>query len=813
MSDIFKYLILSLLIISSKSEIEYGSCIDNKRSVRLENGTTLSLQCKECQENYYTIYENDELKCVKCPDHTYNYGNNITIDYFDVKILHRYLSLITLECQNEDESLCPKFVRNYFSIKLENINDKIDSKSILKFKPYYMNDGYFRIKYINYNGDFNKYLNIYINNELVYKDDTKHSKVKSREFKIKKGSNQIDIQYIVDKNITQDNKDLETFFEIYEIEMINAEVSSLECQKFDEINILKNSIMDNCDYYVNKCTENDFCTFRFYVEQTNGSNFIDGTQTVSYQRLNGSICEDFFPPIPFDIDAEQCSYGQYRNLTEYENLYTCGHCEENHYNDKIINYEFTCQDICDVNEKELKKVLYINKFEDQSQYEMDINITDMIGHIEINYKKYNLKEDTIIFYDLEEKETNNKKTFRLINPNINTAINDGNFLFKIPLKKGEHSFKIKGKNFKMKIIKVFNEKEGGNYLCINKLNPEEEVFCQDKEYYSRNQKKCSECPKGSFIEENSRCVFTQEIINNKFLLENNLLLQNELLKSTYIIDGKDNTQYHLYLYPTFPLIYSTKAGSDSEIIGNEFNNVKLVRGINTKGIILSYTHKDNDFDYNTYLFIKCNKSYIQENIEFIKEEIDEKTKYFYFSIQSNITCPYCLESEIEEVAIDKKCPESKRQKFDIIIKNTSECVIKPYLNNSEHKTIIDKNSELLLFYNSSLKEDKKLIQNYNINEAIPIYYELESDEIVTVTQREKECSDEGSDSETPEPGPSGGLKPYVIALIVLGSSIVIIVIVIIIIKVLKAKRAKVEEDDVTSGESKEMKLKASAFDE
>ena len=399
MSDIFKYLILSLLIISSKSEIEYGSCIDNKRSVRLENGTTLSLQCKECQENYYTIYENDELKCVKCPDHTYNYGNNITIDYFDVKILHRYLSLITLECQNEDENLCPKFVRNYFSIKIENINDKIDSKSILKFKPYYMNDGYFRIKYINYNGDFNKYLNIYINNELVYKDDTKHSKVKSREFKIKKGSNQIDIQYIVDKNITQDNKDLETFFEIYEIEMINAEVSSLECQKFDEINILKNSIMNNCDYYVNKCTDNDFCTFRFYVEQTNGSNFIDGTQTVSYQRLNGSICEDFFPPIPFDIDAEQCSYGQYRNLTEYENLYTCGHCEENHYNDKIINYEFTCQDICDVNEKELKKVLYINKFEDQSQYEMDINITDMIGHIEINYKKYNLKEDTIIFYD------------------------------------------------------------------------------------------------------------------------------------------------------------------------------------------------------------------------------------------------------------------------------------------------------------------------------------------------------------------------------------------------------------------------------
>ena len=45
--------------------------------------------------------------------------------------------------------------------------------------------------------------------------------------------------------------------------MTNAEVSSSECQKFDEINNLKNSIMDNCGYYINKCTKKFKRGFRF----------------------------------------------------------------------------------------------------------------------------------------------------------------------------------------------------------------------------------------------------------------------------------------------------------------------------------------------------------------------------------------------------------------------------------------------------------------------------------------------------------------------------------------------------------------------
>ena len=279
-----------------------------------------------------------------------------------------------------------------------------------------------------------------------------------------------------------------------------------------------------------------------------------------------------------------------------------------------------------------------------------------------------------------------------------------------------------------------------------------------------------------------------------------MLFENKLLKSDYVIDGKDNNQYHLYLYPSFPLIYSTKSNSTYQILGNEFEKVKLVKGVNNRGIILSYTHKDNDFDYISYLYIKCSKSNSQEKIEFIKEETEDNTRYVYFTVESNLSCPYCLESEVEEVATDGKCSDDKKELFNVVPKNSSECVIKPYNNNSESsKIILDDNSEILLFHNSSLTQDKKLINYYQIKESIPLNYGESTDKIVTETQRYKECE-------------NGPLSPLYIVLIAFGACIVVVVIIIIIIKVLKSKRTKTDEEGIT-GDSKEMKLKASAFDD
>ena len=212
MSHILKYLLLSTFLILSKSEIKYSSCIDNKRSITLEDGTIKSFDCIKCDIDKYTIYNEDKLKCIDCPEKSHNYGHNIIIDTFTDKVLSRYSPIFTINCDIGDKNLCPIWKKDLFSVKLENVNDNINSKSTLKLNQYYVNDGEFVIKYINYNGNFNRYLHIYINDVLVYKDDTKHSIVKTRKFKIKKGNNEIEIQYIIDKNLEPKNKNnIESF--------------------------------------------------------------------------------------------------------------------------------------------------------------------------------------------------------------------------------------------------------------------------------------------------------------------------------------------------------------------------------------------------------------------------------------------------------------------------------------------------------------------------------------------------------------------------------------------------------------------------
>ena len=754
MSNFFKYLILTITIILSKSEIEYGTCINDQRIVTLENGTSLSFSCGSCQENEYLFYslEKENLECAKCPENSYSYSKSgdIVIDTFSKKYLKRYSLLFDINCDSDDKNLCPKWENYILSLKLENIKENVDSKSILKLNQYYYQDGKFIIKYLNYNGDFNKYVHIYINKVLVYKDDTKHSKIKTKEFEIKKGHNEIEIIYIVDKNLSNKNNiEIESFFEIYEIRMEKAETVSLECQKFDLIEDLKNSLINNCDYYIDKCSSNDICTFRFYTENSEGNN-IDGTQIISYNKIEGGNCTELVTPSKIEIEADQCSYGQFRKFKENsESIYICDNCEENKYSDKIINYEFSCEGECDTNTKNLKKIYYVNNFTDQSEYSLEINITEIIGYIEINYEKFNLKEDSIIFVE-KYIDSSDHNTYQLINPNIQNDIITENFLFKIPFEKGQYKFSIKGKNMKLKEIKVIDGEEGGNYQCVNRLIPEKEIICEKNEYYSPNKKICDKCPYGSFIKENAQCIFTEQIINNKFILDNSLILQNDILYDTKIIQGTDNILYHLFLNPSFPLIYLTKSDSSFQIIGNEFSSVKLIRGINDRGIILSYIYSN----YTTYIYLKCNKT--EGKNEFVKEEQNESGKYYYFSIESNISCPYCLESEIDKVKTDGKCIDNK-ELFNIIPKDDSECVIKPYEESKNSKMIINNNDEMLLFYNSTNAEDQNLINNFKITEEIPIFNETETDKIVNETQRYEDCGLEPEDEEE-EPEEKEGEK-------------------------------------------------------
>ena len=56
-----KYLIITLTFFLSKSEIEYGTCIDDERILTLENGTSLIFSCGSCKENEYLSEDNTDI--------------------------------------------------------------------------------------------------------------------------------------------------------------------------------------------------------------------------------------------------------------------------------------------------------------------------------------------------------------------------------------------------------------------------------------------------------------------------------------------------------------------------------------------------------------------------------------------------------------------------------------------------------------------------------------------------------------------------------------------------------------------------------
>ena len=802
MSPIYKYLLIASLIISSNSEIEYGTCTDDKIKIKLEDGTIKTFDCLKCDKGFYTQYEDDQLKCIKCPENSDNYGNDILIDIFTQKILSRYSFEFNTECDNEDKLLCPIWEKNIFSLKLKNIKDNINSKSLLRLNKYYVEDGEFIIKYINYNGDANRYLLIYINNILVYKDETRHSKEKTKQFKINKGNNIIEIYYIIDKNLSpKDKSDIESFLEIYEIKMTKAETSSLECQKYDKIEILKNTILDNCDYYVNKCTKDDICTNRFYYETSEGNDINKGTQIINYTKIEEGNCSELIPPADIEIEADQCSYGQLRNLKEND-IYTCEHCPENTYNNILINDNYTCKNDCDIINKEYKKIFYINSFKDQSQFDYNISIIDSIGYIEINYEKYNLTEDTIIFVELDKNITN--KTYKLINPN--EIQDDSKFMFKIPISKGQYEFHIKGKNLKIKIIKIINNEEGGNYLCINKLNPKEEIICPSNEYFSPNINICRECPLFLSINDNLKCEFIEQIFNGNFVFDNALMLQSNLFLNDNIIDGKNNKKYHINLNPTFPLIYEYDSDSNFKIIGDELDMMKLVRGMNNRGIIFSYIHEDENQKYASHIYVKCNKTESNGTIELINQNELDFTIHYYFTVESNVTCPYCLDSEINDIKTDGICNANSTELFNVEIKVNSTCVIKPF-EDAYSSLIMNDNALFILHYNSSSLEDQSLIINYNIKEHIPVTYEKEGDDIITGYQRYKKCKNE---TEPEENNNNESFPVLYIILIAVGSLIVIILIIFIIWKVHKSRKMDNFENEIE--DLKDMKLKDNSQD-
>ena len=351
--------------------------------------------------------------------------------------------------------MCPDWKINPLSLRIDFNENTIKSKSFFTVNPYFMNDGKLIIKYINYNGGIDKYFNIYINNNMVYKDDSEHSILKIKHFNIKKGKNEIKFEYIIDNNLSSKKNiyDDNSYLEIFEIQMINAETSSLKCDKYEALSQLKNSIHNNCEYYVDKCSYDDYCTFRFYSEQKSEfCNLTAGIQTIKFNKIEGAICEELISPPDKEVGCEHCSYGQFLIKNE-DNKGKCEYCSESNYNNKIINDEESCDELCDLeNENKLiNKIFYIESFEDPSQIILgEINITSYLGYLEVKYEKFNEKENTNMFVEI-----NNNKTIELINPEEEDN-DDNNYKFNIPIEKGTYNITIKGKNLKKIVQKKMN---------------------------------------------------------------------------------------------------------------------------------------------------------------------------------------------------------------------------------------------------------------------------------------------------------------------------------------------------------------------
>ena len=786
--NIFLFLLFLSLV---HSEIELSSCENNTRKIKLENGTIETFPCIFCPVGQYThYYEEDNIcNCSQCDSGASSYGQNIILNTFSKKILSRYYYSAFSECNNKNNynnNLCPDWKINPLSLRVDFNENTIKSKSFFTVNPYFMNDGKLIIKYINYNGGIDKYFNIYINNNLVYKDDSEHSILKIKHFNINKGKNEIKFEYIIDSNLSSKKNiyDDNSYIEIMEIQMINIETSSLKCDKYDTLSQLKNSIHNNCEFYVDKCSYDDYCTFRFYSEQKSEfCNLTEGIQTIKFNKIEGAICEELISPPDKEVECEHCSYGQFLIKNE-DNKGKCQYCNENNYNNKIINDEESCDELCDLeNENKLiNKIFYIDSFGDPSQIIIEeINITSYLGYIEVKYEKFNEKENTNIFIEINNSEINDSKTIELINPEEEDNY-DNTYKFNVPIEKGTYNITIKGKNLKLDKLSIKGSEKGGNYKCVDKINNEDEENCiKEDEHYSEIQEKCVKCLSGTINDTNKECIFINQFINNKLTLDNSLL-NRKILSSSYKITSEGN-DYFLNFNPAFPLIYFTDKNSNISIIGKELHRIKLVKGIYNRGIILSFISKDNDKKYISNVFIKCKTNNLEdkENVVLNNINVTDDINYYFFSIDTNDSCPYCLDSEVIFTE-ETECIHSL-QLVSIKINDTSLCVIKAFDNTSISKLINDSN--ILLDYNSREIEDKLLISNYEINESIPIDYEKKNDEINTAFSKNVSCKYKRKSISEMGTG--------VILLIIIAGVMLLLIIGIIIWKIIDVSRNKVPE--------------------
>ena len=736
-----KILILFFLIQIIKTQVLLGHCRNGTRTAMLEDSQKMTFQCIDCPEGQYTYFNNKTktLQCQKCPAGSSNSKDDITINYFLSEDFKQKYSFST-HCSIQSDK-CPKWQANYFSMKVQYV-DSLSYKTYFTMNQYYMNDGELIVKYINYNGGIDKAFNIYINDKLSFTDDNDNNVLKIKTFEVKKGENIFMFEYLVNGELKSKNKNIndnQSFLEIFEIKFKDAEISALGCDKYGSIEKMSNSILNSCEYDISKCdANNDICTFRFYSELKSeycikqSDSYI---RDIVYQKLENAKCKELTPPTNRTVPCEHCSYGEYTILSE--DTKTCAYCEDNSYNSEEKNDEDKCGSVCDEeNNKRTVKSLYYRNIENPNTFSIKkIEIIEPLGSALIIYEKFNESNDAIFFIETDSN------TIKRINPN-EEDIDVDYYSFSVPLVYGNHSFQIKGSNVNLIRVIFKGSKEGGNYKCLDKIKRSEEMNCgKNNEFYSTLQSKCIKCPLGTVIDKNKKCKIYNQFINNVYTFDNSDI-NMDLFSNNYELVS-ENISYYLNINPTNPLIYlknitsGNNAQYDIDIIGKELKSIKLVKGITERGIILSYISEKN----KTHIYIKCNPDITEDNKPQIKLKQaivnSEKIANYFFMIESNTSCPYCLKSEVKlHDTNDSKCVDGFK-KVVVSDTNNSMCVIKPF-NNEEILKITD-DTNLLLNKKTKDADEQLIIKVFEINEDVPIKYEKTKDEIISSYEFGEKC--------------------------------------------------------------------------
>ena len=128
---------------------------------------------------------------------------------------------------------------------------------------------------------------------------------------------------------------------------------------------------------------------------------------------------------------------------------------------------------------------------------------------------------------------------------------------------------------------------------------------------------------------------------------------------------------------------------------------------------------------------------------------------------------------------------NKTKTVDLEIKENSLCIIKSYNANDESK--ISDTNEILLKFNSEKREDKLLIEQFKIDEDIPINYETEDDDIVTSYKKILKCKEEIVIS--------NGMIVLIIVAIALGLCLIGVIIWKIIVAMKKKGKNNINSED------------------